>query len=1819
MFKATKPFKDTVTGYDKEPSLRIGKKVPQNAVNLAYYYNPTATNSEKILASDPPRQTIDHRVKIEWIHKFDQASGPNGEAPTIDTFPAFIHYSDEEGYFGKLSRQDETVKWYPEQHIDQKSISASFDVPGVVNKGDEPKFREYADADGYRGTLTLDTVTYEITKTKDLSKQEQIDYSINDVELDYHELFGSYIKKADLDKYTKVPNPSSKNYFWPATINLSATKLEILEEKADSELKIKFNNSTQYANDWEGTNVNELNSDKVIHTSKPVGTLYFDKFEVYPAKNNQKLKDSKEPKEYYFVFNTTPQLWSVTGKGGKQGEVTLEDGTKHSIPYAAQDITEKDLQQYANQIVSANNFNMAGTDTGQTLLAEYEADPLLGTTNGYKQIDKFLNDVIVPIESDTNNNNHWKDQYLIHLYDEDTAKKKGYVSYKNDKNEKTNSISTIKTVLTNAKTNKQDIVISLDYVRFDITSFKKFSSSDAIYKGYRFGSTDRDLIEQKQLHKTATMLVDGTQLDNIDGEENVNEICNLINVKSGEGHNHIDDVHDTMEFENKAWWMFVVRYKIIIGDRPNSDVEDNMLYNVIANYKTTNKEDGSCSVQRTLETTTKVPKEWMAHCNYVGLVDKNWVDYDGLAMYKGSVTKGNSVGNQNADLDDEILMFPDENGNLRQIVEALDIETDEETNRPIYYTRYRNYYRIEAENVYITDVFKDNQPCFYRYRLKRPIYDYRGPDDQGFYNGDAVQIYNSMFNTIPEDYKHNIKLKVAQWEEQTTYDQYNNPTTIKVPKNYFAELYTSFVSSSTDTFKVVYNGYNGIDDDNIIIENGIEEEIYNAPFMIPGIDYEMILVNKKSRTNIIKILNYTPLKDTRKRITFSWRIKAVNKKTGKEFTTTTRASAILNKDYCLPCEYNQFEERAMIISLKLDGDPVYCSPHDLCMYDQALYQSSSDNYQPVINDQDTDFIYSAEIVEINSPGSVNLKCNPDGSGIITAETTLDTGFYDDVKCTYTKKLNIDNPYFAEGEYIHKGYKVKCVDARTIRVNPPRSENLLDSWYPLIQFGHYSRILSQYGSDTKVCYSMPEYDTQHFSMIHGMPFMDVVGEQATILNPHMIKTKCYPLHIIEPSIDDDTVVYNNKFYRIVKKQKTWKEAEQYCKKIGGHLVTPTSQKENDFIVKLCNEYNLGQELWIGVIKQSNQLFKSVDTFGLQYTNWQDGEPVNDNSLQTEDRLYTKIFTVGDYAGQWGTTDNTDDVFMQGFICELTGTINVYKEIGKEKFKLHVANASFSDGVILIQEAISENDKITVDYTYLEENYCYRGYWRSAIDFLRIDLNPNIYHTYSNPNYLPSETSPSKNLFNKVIYFFLRPSAEFKLVEKNGSYYNPNNYQILPVTKTRLVTQYEQVNVTKTRSIIVHNYKTREKETTVQRTREVKKLVREFTTTNKYTNKYGNIDSLNGVQSSIKGSWYSYDKNGVGIEQRWNYKLHTDYFTVDSTYTGPFSVTLGFHDWKGFYIYGSDSTTNTDHQTISFLNNGTPDVISDDDPRIIEGKSVHEIPQTYTIQEVTLVPGMTYYVSLIVDARYPYKPELNNYTFDLAEDVTCHLGDVSENSTYKMITETYEETEIVTETYDEPEVVEEEYEETETRQIEVEEEYTEYEAVYDDDEYSNASILYDRDDCIYHKIDDAEPNDDIDIMIGSVYIRQNTSLHSTIVTDSRTRGGGILESIPDSLRQELEPESDFYLDIGYYDGKPYQENGVIIVRLDNRLLKEYGGKFTVGDIETKVKRWLGIGVYPIIEFVDSYKKQDLPQYTLEIEDSYTNVMDIIPEIYLECVGI
>lgn len=136
-------------------------------------------------------------------------------------------------------------------------------------------------------------------------------------------------------------------------------------------------------------------------------------------------------------------------------------------------------------------------------------------------------------------------------------------------------------------------------------------------------------------------------------------------------------------------------------------------------------------------------------------------------------------------------------------------------------------------------------------------------------------------------------------------------------------------------------------------------------------------------------------------------------------------------------------------------------------------------------------------------------------------------------------------------------------------------------------------------------------------------------------------------------------------------------------------------------------------------------------------------------------------------------------------------------------------------------------------------------------------------------------------------------------------------------------------------------------------------------------------------------------------------------------------------------------------------------------------------------------------------------------------------------------------------------------------------------------------------IYHQFGNDQPKDpEVDLLIGSIYLRHNTSLASTTLVDTRQRGGGILDEMNDRLRMELEPSSEHYFDIGYWDGEAFSENAVIIVRLDRRLLKTFGGRFTEFEIRQIVNKWAAHGVLPIIEFVTSLDEWTLPHEDLTL---------------------
>lgn len=1429
MFKPTKPFNDRLTAYPKEPSLRIGRTVPEHAINLAYYFNPTATDVEKILTAEAPRNTIDHRIEEAYRYLFDQATDDD------DLFPGYVSYEDEEGYQGKLGRM--YVQWYPEAHIEIKNVQKTQQIVTTTKSG-LPKMFEYSDEDGYSGNLYLDTETYTVTKERDITTTELRDREVFNHEVSFHEAFGRYIQPGQLDLWMVEPGLGGSQF--PYQINISGNRANVIGS---------CNN----------TILNHIKTTPVDQYEYASGDLEFDHLEYQqvagdrPAESGEtsEIRDSSLlffSQDYHYDGTLAPPTTTGPGTGGGSTDVTTP--TEPTTPVTPPEPEQPKAQALSPMRTTAPSTNdkywvhnsKGGVNeciliSGKSCLPNcvgyawgrfYEITgtrPNLSRGNAEmwygNTSDKYQRSqepkpgaVICWAKGKVGNNNDGAGHVaIVERVNPDGSILISESGYRKGETYNPNSTRHFWTETLTKESGYMPSWAGSSY-RFQGFILPPTAPVEEVpYTGANGVGDGPTMISEAEVNNFVLQCESNARSKlksryessyNISNDTySYGEIQNFINTFknssscSNPGHSMFTALQQAMS-DNKDIVIVMDRMDMKVDDPTNLNTnfrfaaqyiayisgrgrEGTYEYNVIAVYK------GTLKKQVTI--IKKIAAEYLATANYVGIARKVWYDYDGMAYYRGAVTKGNGVGNVNPSDDNEILMFSDDQGYLRRPVWVTDENGVQEL---------KNFYRVESDYVYLTDVFKNGVACFYMHPLKRPIYDYRGPDDRGFYEGDAVKLFTAGMKDVPEGYEHSLKLRPAEMETVDKVSNDFNLVSQEVPMRYWAELYTSFLSTSTDTFKVTYNAFDDNDKDNVALDNGVTEEIYGYPFMIQGTDFELEEVDAKARVNKIRLPEPARIEDTRHYISFEYTITAENKATGKSVTTSPRTASILNRDYVVPAEYSKFDGRAMIISPESDG--ILQSPIDMVLYDQAASKTET-----VITSKSTGFIFYATITKIDSSsrGGVNIRCNPDGSGYITAETTIETGFWDERIGSYTKKLCLDSPYFVEGGYIYPGFKVKCIDARHIKVLAPREDDLLESWYPRLQFGHYSQILDQYGTHTKVCYTMPEYDLQHFSTKYGKPYVNVEDEQVTVLNSHMIKTQCYPLRV--------------------------------------------------------------------------------------------------------------------------------------------ESVSIFKKVDDELFPIKIKDISFSDGVVITKDSISENDTIVANYSYVEESYVYRGFWRNEQDFARIDLNPNIYHTYSDLTYTPSEDKPSKNLFNKVIYFFMRPRVIYEIKsEKN--------------------------------------------------------------------------DSL---------------------------------------------------------------------------------------------------------------------------------------IFDLEDD--SQIGE----------------------------------------------------------------ILTENEDCLYHKIDDAQPDSDIDIYIGSVYIRQNTSLHSTILVDSRTRGGGVISSMKDSLRKELEPESDFYLDIGYYDGEPYQENGVIIIRLDNSLLKEFGGRFTQGDIEAKVKRWLGFGIYPIIEYVDAYSKREMPQYNLEVTDSYSNILPETPEIWVECI--
>jgi hypothetical protein len=106
----------------------------------------------------------------------------------------------------------------------------------------------------------------------------------------------------------------------------------------------------------------------------------------------------------------------------------------------------------------------------------------------------------------------------------------------------------------------------------------------------------------------------------------------------------------------------------------------------------------------------------------------------------------------------------------------------------------------------------------------------------------------------------------------------------------------------------------------------------------------------------------------------------------------------------------------------------------------------------------------------------------------------------------------------------------------------------------------------------------------------------------------------------------------------------------------------------------------------------------------------------------------------------------------------------------------------------------------------------------------------------------------------------------------------------------------------------------------------------------------------------------------------------------------------------------------------------------------------------------------------------------------------------------------------------------------------------------------------------------------LLLGKVQLRENSQVKDVTVLDTRQRGGGLKESISNTVANKKDDLTRSYWDMSAWDGMAYYKNGVLVLELPQSILQTNGGQFSEKDIDDILKRYVAYGTYTIIEYVD-----------------------------------
>lgn len=117
-------------------------------------------------------------------------------------------------------------------------------------------------------------------------------------------------------------------------------------------------------------------------------------------------------------------------------------------------------------------------------------------------------------------------------------------------------------------------------------------------------------------------------------------------------------------------------------------------------------------------------------------------------------------------------------------------------------------------------------------------------------------------------------------------------------------------------------------------------------------------------------------------------------------------------------------------------------------------------------------------------------------------------------------------------------------------------------------------------------------------------------------------------------------------------------------------------------------------------------------------------------------------------------------------------------------------------------------------------------------------------------------------------------------------------------------------------------------------------------------------------------------------------------------------------------------------------------------------------------------------------------------------------------------------------------------------------------------------------------EGDNNQDDILILGDIYSRESISPSALILHDVRVRGGGVQKNKTQNSIS-LNSETEWFWDIGIWDGKPFPGAASVLVDIPIDILSTVAGMLTPVNVTEIVNRHIALGVYPVIHGYNNYQ--------------------------------